>query len=149
MKVAITSQNLRQVTGHAGLCRRFMLFDVQEHEITLLKPIELTREQTFHELQGREPHPLDGVEVLISGGMGQGLFMKLVQLGIQPIVTQETDPLRAVQGLRDGSLLVETDAQCKERGQAHRHSHVHGHDEAHEHAHAGGGHTCGCNCGHR
>lgn len=135
MKIAMSSQNLRNITGHAGMCRNFLLFDVQEREVTLLKPVQLTREQTFHELQDATAHPLDGVEMLISGGMGQGLFAKLLRRGIRPFITQETDPLRAIQGVLDGSLKADSEALCGE----------HEHEEQHGHA----AHACGCSCGER
>lgn len=136
MKIAVTSQNLRHVTGHAGMCRNFLLFDVDEQrqEIKLLPALRLSGEETFHAAQNTATHPLDGVQYLISGGMGQGLVDKLLQRGIQPVLTQEIEPLQALKALLDGTLQPTVEARCEDPGEAH--------------PHAGAGHACGCRCGH-
>lgn len=41
-------------------------------------------------------HPLDGVDLLIAGGMGDGLQARLARKGIEAVVTTERDPERAV-----------------------------------------------------
>ena len=68
MKVAVTSQNFRSVTAHAGKTRRFLIFDLRcacsprESE-----RLDLPKEMSFHEFRG-DRHPLDGVSALITGG---------------------------------------------------------------------------------
>ncbi len=118
MKIAVTSQNRKTVTGHAGKCRRFWIYDVDNCEVKGRQLIELTIEQSFHERHGTGPHPLDDINVLITGGMGDGLQRHLKQTGILAVATGETDPERAVAAWLDGTLKELPPGQ---------HHHVHHH----------------------
>lgn len=126
MKIAVTSQNRKTVTGHAGQCRKFWIYDVADGQVRGRTLLELPREQSFHESQGTEPHPLDGVNVLISAGMGAGLQHRLRQQGIDALVTTESDPERAVAAYLAGSLPL---------GEPEAHG-GHGHHAGHLHRHA-------------
>lgn len=141
MRIVVSSQNRKQVTGHAGMCRNFLVYEVEGGEVRSSRLVELSQDQTFHELSGQQAHPLDGAQVLITGGMGAGLRAKLGAQGIVPVVTEETDPAQAVSAYLAGRLQAADDARCAE----HHHEHEHGH----AHAHAHGEHGCGCRCGQR
>ena len=104
MKIAVTSQNRRDITEHAGRCRNFWIFDANDGVITHRKLLELPKEQSFHESSMLGPHPLDGIDVLIAGGMGAGLKARLARRGIDALVTAEKDPERAVQAWLAGDL---------------------------------------------
>jgi predicted Fe-Mo cluster-binding NifX family protein len=104
MKIAVASQNRKIVTGHAGKCRKFWLYDIAAHAVKEKTLLELPREQSFHEYTGAEPHPLQGIQVLITGGMGAGLARRLAGMGIEGLVTTETDPDRAVAAYLAGTL---------------------------------------------
>jgi|SRR5690554_6006884 len=97
MKIAVTSQNRRAVTGHAGRCRRFWIFTVEDGAITDKTLLELSKEESFHDSDGSAPHPLDEVDVLLTGGMGSGLAQCLARKEIRALVTQAEDPDEAVQ----------------------------------------------------
>ncbi len=126
LKIAISSQNRKTITGHAGKCRKFWVYEVDGRAIKAKTLLELPIEQSFHESHGAEPHPLDAVNVLISGGMGAGLQHRLKQRGIDALVTPETDPDKAVAAYLEGRLVL---------GEAEVHM---DHDSHHEHhAHAG------------
>lgn len=131
MKIAVTSQNRREITEHAGRCRNFWVYDTEDGIILDSTLVELPKESSFHDSSPHAPHPLDGVEVLIAGGMGDGLRMRLARRGIEAIVTTERDPERAVKAWLAG---------CLPPGEPHAHSHGKDHD-AHE-----GGCTCGGHC---
>jgi hypothetical protein len=73
MKIAVASQNRKQVTGHTGRCRRFWIYEVEAGRIVSRTLLELPIDQSFHAISPQAPHPLDGVQVLISGGVGEGL----------------------------------------------------------------------------
>ncbi len=96
MKVAVTSQNFRTVTAHAGKTRRFLIFDIScpcsPREIDRL---DLDKDMSFHAFRGNL-HPIDGVTALITGGAGEGFRARMAQRDIELIVTGETDPLQAV-----------------------------------------------------
>lgn len=118
MKIAITSQNRKTVTGHAGKCRRFWIYEVEAGRVTGRELLELGLQESFHESRGQGPHPLDGVRALISGGMGEGLRLRLGQKGIDARTTSETDPDRAVAAYLAGNLP----AGNPEHGHDHGHA---------------------------
>ena len=104
MKIAVTSQNRKSITEHAGRCRKFWVFDTENSEIIKSELLELPKQQSFHDSSDDVPHPLDNVDVLIAGGMGQGLIRRLKNKGIRPLVTQESDPTKAVLSYLNNSL---------------------------------------------
>lgn len=109
MRIAVTSQNRRTITEHAGKCRKFWIYEIDPQQtITAKNLLELPIEQSFHESPPQAPHPLDDVQVLISGGMGPGLSRRLAAKGIQALVTAETDPDQAVTDYLQGKLVIST-----------------------------------------
>lgn len=104
MKIAIASQNRKTITGHAGKCRRFWIYEVVDGQPVGRSMLELGIEQTFHESHGAGAHPLAGVDTLICGGMGSGLQRRLAGMGIRGLVTSEADPDSAVRALLAGTL---------------------------------------------
>jgi len=129
MKIAVSSQNRKTITGHAGKCRKFWIYDVEGNTVKGRDLIELPIEQSFHETHNETEHPLDGINVLITGGMGSGLVMRLKQKGINGLVTSETDPNVAVAAYLAGTLLT----QMPEEHDHHGHGHGHGHGHHHHH----------------
>ena len=97
MKIAVTSQNKHSVTGHAGKCRKFWVYQIDAGKISSKELLELPIEQSFHASPSHEPHPLDDIQVLISGGMGEGMRRRMAEKNIQAIVTEETDLEKAVE----------------------------------------------------
>jgi predicted Fe-Mo cluster-binding NifX family protein len=75
------------------------------------------------------------VDLLIAGGMGEGLQTRLARKGIEAVVTTERDPERAV-------LLWLADSLPR----AAPHSHAHGQDHSLEHMHEPEGGCGGCGC---
>ncbi len=125
MKIAVTSQNRRSITEHAGKCRKFWIYDIEQNRISGRTLLELPIDQSFHQSPPQQAHPLDTVQVLIAGSMGPGLQQRLAAKGINALVTAETDPDQAVAAYLQGTLLP--------RGTTCDHNHDH--DDAHPHAH--------------
>ncbi|MCU7959812.1 MAG: nitrogen fixation protein [gamma proteobacterium symbiont of Bathyaustriella thionipta] len=96
MKIAVTSQNKKTVTQHAGRCRKFWIFEIQNHAITDKSLLELTKDQSFHDSSPHQPHPLDNIDLLITAGMGQGLVRRLQSKGIKSLISHEKNPEKAV-----------------------------------------------------
>jgi len=96
MKIAVTSQNRKNVTEHAGRCRKFWVFDVEGDKVVDKQLLELPKEQAFHDSSPHADHPLDDIDVLITGGMGSGLTQRLEKKGIKALVTTENEPEAAV-----------------------------------------------------
>jgi len=132
MRIAITSQNFRTITGHAGKTRRFLVLEGapggEPHEAERL---DLDKEMSFHEFQGGA-HPIDGCEVLITQGAGFGFRQKLARRGIRVLVTGESDPYQAARAYLNGEPLP---APVEEEHDHHGHGHAHGH--THQHGHGG------------
>jgi predicted Fe-Mo cluster-binding NifX family protein len=114
MKIAVTSQNRKSITEHAGRCRKFRLFEIEDGRIAGTELLEFAKEQSFHESSPHEAHPLDVVDVLISGGMGNGMIQRLRNKGVTGIITSQSDPETAVVLYLKGKLQSE---------EPHEHSH--------------------------
>jgi predicted Fe-Mo cluster-binding NifX family protein len=133
MKIAVTSQNRKTVTEHAGKCRKFWIYDIENQQVTGKELLELPLEQSFHEsaqtVGPQAVHPLDGISLLIAASAGRGLQMRLGEKGIQVAVTTETDPDRAVTAWLNGTLPLVTEPphDCDSH-----HGHDHGHDHHHD-----------------
>lgn len=57
MLIAVTSQNRRTVTEHAGRCRKFRIFTVEQGRVSGEEWLELAKEQAFHGYPAHQPHP--------------------------------------------------------------------------------------------
>lgn len=105
MKIAVTSQNFRTITGHAGKTRRFLVYEASGPEVREVQRLDLPKEQSFHELHGDAPHPIDGVDVLITGSCGDHFVARLARRGIRVVATGETDPATAARLVSTGEPL--------------------------------------------
>ncbi len=90
MKIAVASQNRREVTGHTGRCRKCWSYESDRARVRGRALLELSRDQAFHDSPPHLAHPLDGVDALISGGMGSGLIRRLAARGVKGLVTFRT-----------------------------------------------------------
>jgi predicted Fe-Mo cluster-binding NifX family protein len=104
MKIAITSQNRKSITGHAGKCRNFWIYQLKEGQLANKKLVELAIDQSFHASHHEMVEPLAQINVLITGSMGGGLYQRLMQQGIQPIITSETNPDEAIAAFLENRL---------------------------------------------
>ncbi|PKM42938.1 MAG: nitrogen fixation protein [Gammaproteobacteria bacterium HGW-Gammaproteobacteria-1] len=122
MRIAVTSQNFRTVTGHAGKSRRFLVFEAAAGAAPAeVERIDLPKEMSFHEFHGDGAHPVDGVDAIITGSCGAGFARRLAGRGIRVAVTQVEDPLAAVQAYAEGHLPPVD----PERMAGHQHDHHH------------------------
>ena len=119
--IAITSQNRKTITAHAGRCRKFWLYPIEDGQLGERRLVELTLEQTFHGTQGMPPG-LEGISAFISQGMGEGMLTRLQRLGVEAWMTQETDLDAALQAYLRGEPSCAAEA----------HDHDHDHDHEHE-----------------
>ena len=65
MKIAVTSQNFKNVTPHAGKTRRFLVYEVGgDGEPVETGRLDLDKVMTIHEFRGGDAaHPLDQMDV--------------------------------------------------------------------------------------
>jgi hypothetical protein len=131
MRIGVTSQNFRTITGHAGKTRRFLVFEAsagaQPREVERL---DLPMEMSLHEYHG-DDHPLFGLDALITQGHGQGFAQRLTRHGVRVIATSASDPLAAATALAAGQPLPEPMPHDHD----HDHDHGHGQEAGHAQAH--------------
>ena len=104
MKIAITYQNRKEITGHAGKTSRFLIYKVnptnglvQSKEIIDL-PKEDILHNRFHESDDPwSAHPIFEVDLLITGGAGAGFINRLARQTVKVLITSEKDPDKAVE----------------------------------------------------
>ena len=100
MKIGVTSQNLRTVTGHASKARSFLMYEWSaEQAVQPLDSLELSMEMSIHAWDKRGDHPLLALDYLITGPCGKSFINQMKQYGVRVRTTNETDPLVAVQQL--------------------------------------------------
>ncbi|MCP4075885.1 MAG: nitrogen fixation protein [Gammaproteobacteria bacterium] len=105
MNIAVTSQNFRTITGHAGKSRRFLVYtSPAEGEWVETDRLDLPKEMSMHEFKGGS-HPVDAFDVLITGGCGDGFIRKMSMRGITVVATSETVPVVAVKTYASGETL--------------------------------------------
>ncbi|MDZ3836600.1 MAG: nitrogen fixation protein [Rhodospirillales bacterium] len=130
MKIAVTSQNFRTVTGHAGRARRFLVYEAGAGgEPVEVERLDLPKELALHDFHGSGPHPVDAVDVIVSGGFCDGFAQRLAARGVAVALTRETDPLAAAKALLSDPAATAGAASCG--GDQHRHRHAHEHAPGH------------------
>jgi len=105
MRIAVASQNFRTITPHAGVTRRFLVYEAAPGEAPReVDRLDLPKELAIREFAGAGSHPLDVVDAVIVGSAGSGFVRRMAARGVATVVTSELDPLRAVTSHLDGSL---------------------------------------------
>jgi predicted Fe-Mo cluster-binding NifX family protein len=135
MRIAVSTQNFRTITGHAGKSRRFIVYAVEPNQPPEeVDRLDLPKEMSLHEHHG-DDHPLFGLglDAVITGSAGAGFIQRLGRRGIQVIATGETDISRALAAVAKGETLPA----------APPHEHGPGDDQGHGHGGHGHGHGFG------
>jgi predicted Fe-Mo cluster-binding NifX family protein len=112
MKFAVTSQDFRSITPHAGQCTRFLVFEAGPgQEPVEIGRLDLSDEMSIHSFAGGA-HPLDDVKVLIVGSAGQCFIERMQARGIVTVQAPDMEPRVAVAAYVAGLLrpLSEGDA---------------------------------------
>ncbi|SDW26252.1 NifB/NifX family molybdenum-iron cluster-binding protein [Thiocapsa roseopersicina] len=126
MRIAVTSQNFRTITGHAGKSRRFIVYEANaDGNPTEVDRLDLPMELSLHDYHG-DDHPLFELKLngIVTQGAGTGFLQRMARHGIQVYTTSATDPLQAVSAILAGQPLPA----------AAPHTHDHGAGEgAHHH----------------
>ncbi|WP_130536995.1 NifB/NifX family molybdenum-iron cluster-binding protein [Thiomicrorhabdus indica] len=100
MKIAVTSANGKTICGHAGKCPGYLIYEINKNQTIRQTHIKLSRDQLLREfsypISGYPDHPLAGINVFITQGLGDGLQARLESDNIKVIETKDIDPLLAV-----------------------------------------------------
>lgn len=116
MKIAVTSQDFLRVTGHAGMARRFLLYQTDASgKAQLVERLDLPSSMAFHGFEGGQ-HPIDGVEVLITGSAGEGLVAKMAARDIRVVRTAQMNPDQAVRELLLGQVTPPAESSSHHGG---------------------------------
>lgn len=129
MRIAVSSQNFRSITGHAGKSRRFIVYNMEPGQAPVeVDRLDLPKEMSLHEYHG-DDHPLFGLglDAVLTGSAGAGFTQRLGRRGIRVIATAETDIDRALSALAKGEALPEAPPHDHGNGGGHGHGHGHGH----------------------
>ena len=130
MKIAVPTKDWVAVSGHAGQARRWLVYDLTDQGAAGPLPaptrVELANEQLFHHFRDDGPHPLDGVEIVLTGSAGDGFVRHMKQRGADVLLTGETDPALALAHIVAGEALPDqrfdiTTSLCKLRDLFSRH----------------------------
>lgn len=123
VKIGVSSQNFRTITGHAGKGRRFFIFESADGaEVQETGRLDMPKDMSLHEWGSQGEHPLFELDYLITGGCGAGFIRKMSSRGVTVKVTSETDPLAAAKALLTGNLPETAPTE-----------HAHDHHRAHNH----------------
>jgi len=105
MKIGVTSQNFKTITGHAGKTRRFLIYSQDERgNIIEIERLDLPKAMSMHEFRG-DRHPIDEFDILITAGCGDGFSRRMASRGVKVVTTSEVDPKVAVSLLLAGVSL--------------------------------------------
>lgn len=107
MRIAVTSQNFKTITGHAGKTRRFIVYESNGTAPPVeVERLDLPKGLSLHDYHG-DDHPLFalGLDALVTQGAGDGFRGRLARRGIQVHATSESDPQVAVQAVAVGQPL--------------------------------------------
>ena len=129
MRIAVSSQNFRSITGHAGKSRRFIVYELAPGQAPAeIERLDLPKELSMHEYHG-DDHPLltRNLDAVITGSAGAGFVQRLGRRGIRVLATAETDIDAALTALANGEPLPAAAPHEHEAGHEHGHGHGHGH----------------------
>lgn len=138
MKIAVASDNGATITGHVGKCEMFIVFEINNKDITNIE--KRANSFTMHKKEGHQHHEHHGMEhqnheqkgsgrhlgiieglkdcnYLFCCSGGPGLIDDLNANDIKTIFTDELNAEDAVKLFLDDKLKSDPDKQCKE----HRH----------------------------
>lgn len=104
-RIAVASQNFRTVTSHAGKTRRFLVYRVDDDgTVCEIERLDLPMGQSLHDYHA-DDHPLYRVDVVVTGGCGNGFVNRMSEHGVRVVATAEPDPQTAAQAVAAGLPL--------------------------------------------
>ena len=130
MKIAIATKDFTTVSGHAGQCRQWLLYDLSEHRSNRLLPpplrIDLDKDEVLHVFEDDRPHPLDGIAIAVCASAGDGFVRHMRKRGCDVLLTGDSDPATAITRILAGEALPDprfdiTTTLCKLRDLFSRH----------------------------
>ena len=124
--VAITSQNKKTVTKHAGECKNYLIYTIEEYKVTNKIILELqeneTLKYTFHIDQNENPkNSLFDVDIILTRSIGRGGVNRLAKQNVIAYIIEEKDPEMAIEKLIKGTLEAITPVSHESCRVKHQH----------------------------
>ncbi len=121
MRIAVSTDDGISICGHLGRVSKFFIYEVEGDKVVSRELREVTpvhgpndHHHHNHNHDHNHNHHHDGHGTLISSlldcsavitnGMGGGMVAALENAGMDPVITGERDPDRAVKNYLDGTL---------------------------------------------
>lgn len=107
--IAVSSQNKRTISQHAGACRNYYIYEIENDKVISKELLSLEKNETlkytFHEDDSENPqNKLFHVNIILTGGIGAGATAKLAIRDIKAYVIEEKDPDTAIEKIIKGEL---------------------------------------------
>ncbi len=132
MKIAVASSK-EMVSEHFGHCEDLNFFEIMDGKVVDEKMLA----NPNHDCKSLPQFLKDnGMEVLITGGIGKGAMDRCLAQGIEVISGAKGEAKNAAIEFSNGNLKS-TGEMCQ-GGHNHEHDHGHGHKHNHKHAHKHG-----------
>lgn len=106
MRIAISTNDDKSVSGHAGQCKRWLIFEGERGgKAREVEKLELFAENVFHHHKDANgPHPLEKVDALISRSAGEGFLRRMAKKQVDAKLTSERDAQKAADDYLAGRL---------------------------------------------
>jgi len=124
VKIAAITDDGQKLSRHFGRARQFLVVTVEDGKVVSQELRDKAGHHTFgphHEAGAGEggPHGFDPAsrgrhaqmlaaiadcQVVLAGGMGQGMLLNLQQTGIRPVLTEVQDIQEAIRAFVEGRL---------------------------------------------
>ncbi len=125
IKIAVTAQNRKSISSHAGACRNYHIYTIEDNGSFKKELIELAKNETlkftFHEDQSKHPkNYIFDMDFLLTGGIGQGGVNKLAIQKVIVFVIKETDPDTAIQKFINKNLVIFEPENHHQKGHSYK-----------------------------
>ncbi len=106
MRIAVSSNDGKQLCGHAGQARHWLIFEGEMGgRASQIDRLELASQNVFHHHKDTSgPHPLESVQALISKSAGEGFLRRMAKKGIDAKLTTERNAQKAADDYLAGRL---------------------------------------------
>jgi predicted Fe-Mo cluster-binding NifX family protein len=112
MKIAIASDDKKSISHHFGKALGFVIFDIKNNKIVSNEYRENIGKNSGECGSCNHSSMINNIkdcEVVISYGMGQGIYLDLLQNKIKPVVTEEDNVEEALNKFLKNQLVNRKD----------------------------------------
>ena len=109
IKVAVTAQNRKTISSHAGVCRNYFIYTINDDNTYEKELLELAKNETlrytFHDDKSENPqNKIFNMDVILTGGIGLGAVNRLAAKKVTALIIKETEPDIAIEKFLNKTL---------------------------------------------